>query len=180
MNAVSGWTIIVEVPKHAAEVFDRALAPLSAATSSFRCQIRIFGASKRLPSARRMKRRWLVLSRSRGLSDIPEPDIRVAPLPAIDWVASKNLFNRFPLAGSLFIPHYDGIVPAGSTSLAVDAGPLSERDRTAPPLAASCAGRTITKPTLGSHFRSRLRHGYSCTCYRETLAPEGSGGGYRS
>ena len=39
MNAVSGWTIIVEVPKHAAEVFDRALA-LPAAPHRLNRQIR--------------------------------------------------------------------------------------------------------------------------------------------
>ena len=35
MNGVSGWTLALEVPKAAADIFDRALAPISVATSAF-------------------------------------------------------------------------------------------------------------------------------------------------
>ncbi|MEC7575232.1 MAG: 50S ribosomal protein L11 methyltransferase [Pseudomonadota bacterium] len=126
MNAVSGWTIIVEVPKHAAEVFDRALAPLSAATSSFESpdsdlwRVEAFAISP--PDETALVGAVAIASE---LSNIPEPDIRVAPLPAIDWVAENQKSFQPISAGRFFIhpTHYDGIVPAGSTSLAVDAGP---------------------------------------------------------
>ena len=38
MNAVSGWTLALEVPKTAADIFDRALAPISVATSAFKIE----------------------------------------------------------------------------------------------------------------------------------------------
>jgi len=126
MNTVAGWTIVVEVPKQAADIFDRALAPLSAATSSFESpdtdlwRVEAFAVSPPDETA-------LVgaVALAAELAGIPEPDIRVAPLPAIDWVAENQKSFEPISAGRFFIhpTHYDGFVPAGSTSLAVDAGP---------------------------------------------------------
>ena len=140
MNAVSGWTIIVEVPKHAAEIFDRALARFRPRPHRLNRQIRIFGASKRLPSAHRMKRRWLALSRSRRSFQIFRNPISVSHLcrRSIGSPKTKNLFNRFPLADSSFIPRITTeLCPPEVHRSPSTQVPLSERDRTAPPLAAS-------------------------------------------
>ena len=139
MNAVSGWTIIVEVPKHAAEIFDRALARFRPRPHPFESpetdlwRVEAFAISP--PDETALVGAVAIASE---LSNIPEPDIRVAPLPAIDWVAeNQNLFNRFPLAGSLFIPRITTeLCPPEVRRSPSTQVPLSERDRTAPPLAA--------------------------------------------
>ena len=126
MNAIAGWTIAVEVPKQAVEIFDRALAPLAAATSSFGSpgpelwRVEAFAVS---PPDETVLASAVALAAE--LANVPEPDIRVAALPAIDWVA-ENQKSFQPISAGRFFIHptiYDGIVPTGSTSLAVDAGP---------------------------------------------------------
>jgi len=35
MTGISGWTLVVEVPKEAVDIFDQAFSPIAVATSSF-------------------------------------------------------------------------------------------------------------------------------------------------
>ena len=126
MNATAGWTVAVEVPKEAVAIFDKALSPLAAAISSFKSpdaqiwRVEAFAISP--PDAVALVG---AVALAAELADIPEPDIRVVPLPVIDWVAENQKSFQPILAGRFFIHPtcYDGIVPTGSTSLAVDAGP---------------------------------------------------------
>lgn len=124
--SVSGWTLMVEVPKGAVEIFDRALAPISAATSSFEIdntdlwRVEAFAVTR--PDEAAVVGAIVLASE---LAGIPEPEVRVAPLPAIDWVAENQKSFQPIIAGRFFIhpTHFDGDIPSGSTALAVDAGP---------------------------------------------------------
>lgn len=117
---------MVEVPKSAADIFDRALAPISAATSAFEIEgsdlwrIEAFAVTRPDEDA-------VVgaVALAAELADIPEPEIHVMPLPAIDWVAENQKSFQPIIAGQFFIhpTHYDGAIPTGTTALAVDAGP---------------------------------------------------------
>ncbi|MEL0018887.1 MAG: 50S ribosomal protein L11 methyltransferase, partial [Rickettsiales bacterium] len=123
---ISGWTLVVEVPKDAAETFERALAPLANATSVFEIpgsplwRVEAFAVSQPDEDA-------VVgaVALAAELSDLPEPEIRVLPLPAIDWVAENQKSFQPIVAGRFFVhpTHYEGAIPPGATALAIDAGP---------------------------------------------------------
>jgi ribosomal protein L11 methyltransferase len=123
---ISGWTLVVEVPKEAAETFERALAPLANATSVFEIpgsplwRVEAFAVSQPDEDA-------VVgaVALAAELSGLPEPEIRVLPLPAIDWVAENQKSFQPIVAGRFFVhpTHYEGAIPPGATALAIDAGP---------------------------------------------------------
>ena len=126
MNGVSGWTLALEVPKAAADIFDRALAPISVATSAFEIEgsdlWRIEAFAVERPDENAVVG---AVALAAELAGIDEPEVHVFPLPAIDWVA-ENQKSFVPIAaGRFFIhpTHYDGRIPWGVTRLAVDAGP---------------------------------------------------------
>jgi ribosomal protein L11 methyltransferase len=117
---------VVEVPKEAAETFERALAPLANATSVFEIpgsllwRVEAFAVSQPDEDA-------VVgaVALAAELSGLPEPEIRVLPLPAIDWVAENQKSFQPIVAGRFFVhpTHYEGAIPPGATALAIDAGP---------------------------------------------------------
>ena len=115
---ISGWTLVVEVPKEAAETFERALAPLANATSVFEIpgsplwRVEAFAVSQPDEDA---------VVGAVALA----PEIRVLPLPAIDWVAENQKSFQPIVAGRFFVhpTHYEGAIPPGATALAIDAGP---------------------------------------------------------
>ncbi len=123
---ISGWTLVVEVPKEATETFERALAPLANATSVFEIpgsllwRVEAFAVSQPDEDA-------VVgaVALAAELSGLPEPEIRVLPLPAIDWVAENQKSFQPIVAGRFFVhpTHYEGAIPPGATALAIDAGP---------------------------------------------------------
>jgi len=123
---ISGWTLVVEVPKEATETFERALAPLANATSVFEIpgsllwRVEAFAVSQPDEDA-------VVgaVALAAELSGLPEPEIRVLPLPAIDWVAENQKSFQPIVAGRFFVhpTHYEGAIPHGATALAIDAGP---------------------------------------------------------
>ena len=137
---------------------------------------------KRLPSAHRMKRRWLALSRSR----------RSFQHSGTRHPCRTSAGDRLGRRTKIFSTDFRWPILHSSHALRRNCARrkyIARRRRRSRfrngiarlhPWLPPCAGRTIANPTLGSHFRSRLRHRYSCTCHRKTLAPEGSGGGYRS
>ena len=91
MNAVAGWTIAVEVPKQAAEIFDRALAPLAVAITSFGSpnkELWRVEAFLMVPPDEIALASAVALASQ--IASIPEPDIRVLPIPVIDWVAENQ------------------------------------------------------------------------------------------
>jgi ribosomal protein L11 methyltransferase len=126
MNSVAGWTIAVEVQKQAVEIFDRALAPLAVAITSFgspntelwRVEAFVMGPPDEIALAS-------AVALASEIASIPEPDFRVLPVPVIDWVAENQKSFQPISAGRFFIhpTNYDGIVPSSSTSVAIDAGP---------------------------------------------------------
>ena len=126
MSAVIGWTLLVEVPKPAVEIFERAFVPLASATSVFETadpdiwRIEAFAVDR--PDETAVVGAIALASE---LAGIPEPEIRVAPLPQIDWVAENQKSFQPIVAGRFFVhpTHYDGLLPAGSIPMAVDAGP---------------------------------------------------------
>jgi len=123
---ISGWTLVVEVPKEATETFERALAPLANATSVFEIpgsllwRVEAFAVSQPDEDA-------VVgaVALAAELSGLPEPEIRVLPLPAIDWVAENQKSFQPIVAGRFFVhpTHYEGAIPPSATALAIDAGP---------------------------------------------------------
>ena len=126
MNGVSGWTLALEVPKAAADIFDRALAPISVATSAFEIEgsdlWRIEAFAVERPDENAVVG---AVALAAELAGIDEPEVHVLPLPAIDWVAENQKSFEPIVAGRFFIhpTHYDGRIPWGVTRLAVDAGP---------------------------------------------------------
>ena len=125
MTSVSGWTLVLEVPKDAADVFARALAPISSATAAFKTgsgkwRVEAFAIERPDESA-------IVgaIALAAEIAGIEEPEVRVVPLPPIDWI-SKNQKSFQPITcGRFFIypSHYHGVIPHNATALAVDAGP---------------------------------------------------------
>jgi len=126
MIDVSGWTLVVDVPKTAANIFDRALAPISSATATFelvgtdKCRVQAIAIE-------RLDENAVVgaLALAAEIAGIEEPEVRILPLPNVDWVSENQKSFKPILVGRFFIhpTHYDGLIPDKATALAVDAGP---------------------------------------------------------
>ena len=126
MNGVSGWTLALEVPKAAADIFDRALAPISVATSAFEIEGSDLWRIEAFAVVRPDENAVVgAVALAAELAGIDEPEAHVLPLPAIDWVAENQKSFEPIVAGRFFIhpTHYDGRIPWAVTRLAVDAGP---------------------------------------------------------
>lgn len=126
MNAFAGWTLSVEVSRAAAEIFAQALEPLAVATSLFetadRSTWRVEAIATERPDTVALVGAIALAAR---LAGVEEPEIRCVPLTGIDWVReNQKSFQPIP-AGRFFVhpTHFDGVVPAGATALAIDAGP---------------------------------------------------------
>ena len=161
MNAVSGWTIIVESRNTPRNL--RSFWPPPATSSPLNRQVgslarRAFAISRRMNGVGWRYRARVGTFRYSG-TRYP------CTLPAIDWVAENRLFSSFTGEILLRPTHYDELCPQGA-SLAVDAGPAGTGSHGSC-LAASCAGRTIAGDP-GS-FLDLGCGGYS-RCYRKTLA----------
>lgn len=126
MAGISGWTIVVEVPKDAVEIFDQAFSPIAIATSSFETNDpsiwRLEAFSVDRPDETAVVG---AVALAAELASIPEPAVHVSALPAIDWVSENQKSFQPIVAGGFFVhpTHYDGEIPAAATSLAIDAGP---------------------------------------------------------
>ena len=133
MNGVSGWTLAPS-SKAAADIFDRALAPISVATSAFEIEgselWRIEAFAVERPDENAVVG---AVALAAELAGIDEPEVHVLPLPAIDWVAENQKSFEPIVAGRFFIhpTHYDGRIP-----WAVRALPLMPALHSAPVLMA--------------------------------------------
>ena len=126
MTGIFGWTLVVEVPKEAVDIFDQAFSPIAVATSSFETSD---------PSIWRMEAFSVdrpeemavagVVALAAEIAGIPEPTVHASALPDIDWVSENQKSFQPIIAGGFFVhpTHYDGEVPATATTLAIDAGP---------------------------------------------------------
>ena len=126
MSGVSGWTLALEVPKAAADIFDRALAPLSVATSVFEIEGTDFWRIEAFAVERPDENAVVgAVALATELAGISEPEVHVLPLPTVDWVAENQKSFEPIVAGRFFVhpTHYDGSLPSGTARLAVDAGP---------------------------------------------------------
>ena len=122
----SGWTLIVDVPKEAVDIFDRAMTPISLATSSFKIdgselwRVECFTISR--PNENAIVGAIALASKIAGIA---EPAVHIASLPTIDWVA-ENQKSFKPISAGRFFIHptgFNGEFPAGAITLAIDAGP---------------------------------------------------------
>jgi len=126
LTGVSGWTLTLEVPKAAVDIFDRGLAPISVATSAFEINGSNFWRIEAFAVERPDENAVVgAVALAAELAGIAEPEVHVLALPAIDWVAENQKSFEPIVAGRFFIhpTHYDGRIPWAVTSLAVDAGP---------------------------------------------------------
>jgi len=126
MTGIFGWTLVVEVPKEAVDIFDQAFSPIAVATSSFETSD---------PSIWRMEAFSVdrpdemavvgAVALAAEIAGIPEPTVHASALPDIDWVSENQKSFQPIIAGGFFVhpTHYDGVVPATATTLAIDAGP---------------------------------------------------------
>jgi ribosomal protein L11 methyltransferase len=126
MTEISGWTLVVEVPKEAAEVFDQAFSPIAVATSSFETNDPSVWRVEAF-SVERLNEMVVVgaVALAAKLAGIPEPTVHASTLPAIDWVSENQKSFQPIIAGGFFVhpTHFDGEVPSAATTLAIDAGP---------------------------------------------------------
>jgi ribosomal protein L11 methyltransferase len=126
MTGISGWTLVVEVPKEAVEIFDQAFSPIAIATSSFETSDpsiwRLEAFSVDRPNETAVVG---AVALAAELAGIPEPTVHASALPAIDWVSENQKSFQPIVAGGFFVhpTHYDGEIPTMATALAIDAGP---------------------------------------------------------
>jgi ribosomal protein L11 methyltransferase len=123
------WRIEVRVPVAAMDVFETVLEPFCMAISTLRTDFedddrewRIEGFTDAEPDGQAITRAFTKAAREVG---IEPPRAKIDLVPPRDWVA-ENLADFPPLAvGRYFIhgSHFDGIAPAGSLALQLDAGP---------------------------------------------------------
>lgn len=118
------WRIALTVPEAVAGVFAEAVGDHVDAVSTFEIEeggdwlveATVHGE----PDRARLAARVAVLAEALGL---PEPPLVVEPLPDLDWVTRS--YQGFPpiRAGRFFIhgSHFEGVVPAGSLGLRIDA-----------------------------------------------------------
>jgi ribosomal protein L11 methyltransferase len=126
MTGISGWTLFVEVPKEAAEIFDQAFSSIAVATSSFETRDPSIWRVEAF-SVERLNERAVIgaVALAAELAGIPEPPVHASALTAIDWVSENQKSFQPIIAGGFFVhpSHFDGKVPAAATTLAIDAGP---------------------------------------------------------
>ena len=124
MSSTKLWRIALVVPEAHAPAFADAVGDHADAVSTFELEeggnwlveATLYGQ----PDEARLHARVAVLAEALGL---PEPALAIEQLPAIDWVSHS--YQGFPpiQAGRFFVhgSHHEGIVPAGSIPLQVDA-----------------------------------------------------------
>ncbi|KAA0583464.1 50S ribosomal protein L11 methyltransferase [Azospirillum sp. B21] len=124
MSQTPLWRIALVVPEAHAPAFAEAVGDHADAVSTFELEeggnwlveATLYGA----PDEARLQSRVAVLAKALG---IDEPRLAIENLPPIDWVSHS--YQGFPpiRAGRFFVhgSHHEGIVPAGSIPLLVDA-----------------------------------------------------------
>ncbi|AWJ84580.1 50S ribosomal protein L11 methyltransferase [Azospirillum sp. TSH58] len=124
MSSSKLWRIALVIPEAHAPAFAEAIGDHADAVSTFELEehgdwlveATVYGQ----PDEPRLNARVAVLAEAVG---IPEPKLIIEELPLIDWVSHS--YQGFPpiQAGRFFVhgSHHEGIVPAGSIPLLVDA-----------------------------------------------------------
>ncbi len=124
MSSTKLWRIALVIPEAHAPAFAEAIGDHADAVSTFELEeggdwlveATVYGQ----PDEARLNARVAVLA---GAVGIPEPKLIIEELPLIDWVSHS--YQGFPpiQAGRFFVhgSHHEGIVPAGSIPLLVDA-----------------------------------------------------------
>ena len=160
MNGVSGWTLALEVPKAAADIFDRALAPISVATSAFEIEgselWRIEAFAVERPDENAVVG---AVALAAELAGIDEPEVHVLPLPAIDWVAKSEILRAYRGRSVLHSP--DTLRwpdPWAVTRLAVDAGPAFGTGSHGSTMGCLLAIDHLSHHPRADDSRSRLRY----------------------
>ncbi|CAK0771275.1 ribosomal protein L11 methyltransferase [Azospirillaceae bacterium] len=118
------WRVVLTVPEAMVEAFADAAADQADAVATFElCEggdWLVEATYRREPNRAHILTRVAILAEALGL---PEPEVTIAPLPAIDWVSRS--FKGFPpiRAGRYFIfgSHYAEKVPPGAVGLQIDA-----------------------------------------------------------
>ena len=126
MTGISGWTLVVEVPKEAVDIFDQAFSPIAVATSSFETSDQSIWRMEAFCVDRPDEMAVVgAVALAAEIAGIPEPTVHASALPDIDWVSENQKSFQPIIAGGFFVhpTHYDGEVPATATTLAIDAGP---------------------------------------------------------
>ncbi len=103
MTGIFGWTLVVEVPKEAVDIFDQGFSPIAVATSSFETSD---------PSIWRMEAFSVdrpdemavvgAVALAAKIAGIPEPTVHTSALPDIDWV-SENQKSFQPISLVIFL-----------------------------------------------------------------------------
>ena len=124
------WRIEVRVPATALDAFEAALESFCMALSSMMIGPDkpdglwlLEGFAGADPDQRAIRRAFATAADEAGMEPAPKPKIDL--VPPKDWVA-ENLADFPPLSiGRYFIhgSHFDGLAPAGSVTLKLDAGP---------------------------------------------------------
>ncbi|MGB0552993.1 MAG: 50S ribosomal protein L11 methyltransferase [Alphaproteobacteria bacterium] len=126
MTGISGWTLVVEVPKEAVDIFDQAFSLIAVATSSFETSDQSIWRMEAFCVDRPDEMAVVgAVALAAEIAGIPEPTVHASALPDIDWVSENQKSFQPIIAGGFFVhpTHYDGEVPATVTTLAIDAGP---------------------------------------------------------
>jgi ribosomal protein L11 methyltransferase len=120
------WRIALTVPQDHVAAFADAVADEASALSTFELEEGpagawlVEGTSQGEPDRATLLARVAVLAEALG---VPEPELTVEPLPALDWLTRS--YQSFPpiRAGRFFVygSHWEGGVPAASLGLLVDA-----------------------------------------------------------
>jgi ribosomal protein L11 methyltransferase len=123
--APAAWAIELALPPAALAPFEEALAPLGFASSTFegpdkrhwRLQVLCTAAPDRAAVAE-------IVAGVAASAGLAAPEIAIAPLPDIDWVAHTNRLLAPLRAGRFFLygAHDAGRAPAGAWQLQIDAG----------------------------------------------------------
>jgi len=124
MPAPKLWRIALAVPEAYAAAFAEAVGDHADAVSTFELEEHVTWLVEATvygePDRPRLTARVAVLAQALG---IPDPVLVIEEVPPIDWVS--HTYQAFPpiRAGRFFVhgSHHEGVVPAGSIGLQVDA-----------------------------------------------------------
>jgi ribosomal protein L11 methyltransferase len=121
----SGWKLALVTPEAAVEEFAMALEPFCYGLSAFEIEEggdwRVEGFAGDMPPHDSVTAAVALAALRAGVA---EPVLDCAPIPATDWVAETQKSFQPLRAGRYFIQpsHYDGLAPAGTIALTIDAG----------------------------------------------------------
>ena len=125
MIIAPGWVFAVEVSESAAEIFERALAPICSATSIFKASksnlSRVEALAIKRPDPAAVVS---AIALATKLSGVPEPEIFISSLPLVDWLEQNQRSFKPLVVGRFFIhaSHFSEKPPYGSNTLTINAG----------------------------------------------------------